>query len=342
MDIPAVRYLKTVDGVDIAYTVSGKGKPFVFLPAFMNHVQDVWRGVYSCAALLRGLAERFQLVNFDSRGMGMSTRGLPEDLSLDDYLEDVDAVVEQVGLDRFPLLGSCQSAFLAAHYALRYPERVSALVLINGAVSWDAWRLSSVYEKLPEEDWELFLYNLVPHDRPPDVAYRMVEVMKQAMVQKDYLVSARVWQTAGLEGLLPRLQVPTLVLHSRDFRLRSVEGPQELTRKLPNARLVMMDGLSLFGQRGQAVEAIDHFLTDLEAGEPRPAVPASNGLAEHLTRREAQVLRLIADGQSNREVADELVLSLRTVERHITNIYAKIGARGRADATAYALRHSLA
>jgi DNA-binding NarL/FixJ family response regulator len=54
------------------------------------------------------------------------------------------------------------------------------------------------------------------------------------------------------------------------------------------------------------------------------------------------VLRLIASGKSNGETAAELVLSVRTVERHITNIYAKINARGRADATAYALSHGLA
>jgi DNA-binding NarL/FixJ family response regulator len=60
-----------------------------------------------------------------------------------------------------------------------------------------------------------------------------------------------------------------------------------------------------------------------------------------LTDREIEVLRLLAGGGSNREIADRLVLSVRTVERHITNIYAKIGARGKADATAYALRNSL-
>jgi len=60
-----------------------------------------------------------------------------------------------------------------------------------------------------------------------------------------------------------------------------------------------------------------------------------------LTEREGEVLKLIAAGRSNREIAGELVVSIRTVERHITNIYAKIGARGKADATAYALRHAL-
>ena len=68
---------------------------------------------------------------------------------------------------------------------------------------------------------------------------------------------------------------------------------------------------------------------------PTPALPGG------LTRREAEVLRLIATGSSNREIANELVLSVRTVERHITNIYRKIDARRRADAVTYALRHQV-
>ena len=61
-----------------------------------------------------------------------------------------------------------------------------------------------------------------------------------------------------------------------------------------------------------------------------------------LTEREVQVLQLIAAGRTNSEIADALVLSVRTVERHITNAYAKIDARGKADATAFVLRHGLA
>ena len=65
------------------------------------------------------------------------------------------------------------------------------------------------------------------------------------------------------------------------------------------------------------------------------------GIEEHDELIPFQTLRLVAGGRTNSEVADELALSIRTVERHIGNIYGKIGARGRADATVYALTQGL-
>ncbi|MBE0610980.1 MAG: AAA family ATPase [Dehalococcoidia bacterium] len=60
-----------------------------------------------------------------------------------------------------------------------------------------------------------------------------------------------------------------------------------------------------------------------------------------LTEREVEVLRLLATGLSSKEIGDALVLSVRTVERHIANVYIKTGTHGRAQATAYALSHGL-
>lgn len=76
------------------------------------------------------------------------------------------------------------------------------------------------------------------------------------------------------------------------------------------------------------------------AATPPLAEPA--GPHRTLTEREAEVLQLIGSGLSNKAIADRLVVSVRTVERHLLNIYAKIGARGRADAIAFALKHSAA
>ena len=73
-----------------------------------------------------------------------------------------------------------------------------------------------------------------------------------------------------------------------------------------------------------------------------PAAAAKPSYPDGLTAREIEVLCLLAGGLTNKEIAQRLVLSLPTVARHIANIYGKIDARGRADATAYALRHGFA
>jgi non-specific serine/threonine protein kinase len=92
--------------------------------------------------------------------------------------------------------------------------------------------------------------------------------------------------------------------------------------------------------QGQAMSFADAVAYALEM-EPEQAT-ATPPVAGKLSPRECDVLRLIAAGQSNKQIAAELFLSVHTIERHITNLYAKIGARGRADATAWALRHDLA
>jgi DNA-binding CsgD family transcriptional regulator len=63
--------------------------------------------------------------------------------------------------------------------------------------------------------------------------------------------------------------------------------------------------------------------------------------SDGLSGRELEVLRLVAGGESNALIARRLGLSTHTVERHVVNLYRKIGARGRADATAYALCNGL-
>jgi pimeloyl-ACP methyl ester carboxylesterase len=161
MESPPVRYVTTPDGYRIAYTACGEGLPFVFMPAWTNHVQAVWNG--SHGNLLRALAARFHLITYDSRGMGLSTRALGKYLTLDSYLVDLDAVLEKQKVDRFILLGSHSSALLAGHYAARHPDRVLALVLMNSGVCWLGDAIPSLWDELPRESWDTFLYSLVPN-----------------------------------------------------------------------------------------------------------------------------------------------------------------------------------
>ncbi len=71
--------------------------------------------------------------------------------------------------------------------------------------------------------------------------------------------------------------------------------------------------------------------------QPSAAPTYPDGLSE----REVGVLRLIADGKSNREVGEELFISLNTVARHVSNIFSKTGSANRTEAASYANRHGL-
>jgi DNA-binding CsgD family transcriptional regulator len=64
-------------------------------------------------------------------------------------------------------------------------------------------------------------------------------------------------------------------------------------------------------------------------------------LALYLTGREREVLRLVAQGQTDRKIAESLVISPRTVNRHLSNIFVKLEVPGRAAAVAYAVRQGL-
>jgi len=66
------------------------------------------------------------------------------------------------------------------------------------------------------------------------------------------------------------------------------------------------------------------------------------GRADGLTQREVEIIRLVAAGMTNRQTAERLALSIRTVDAHLRSIYAKLGIKSRSAATRYAVEHNLA
>jgi ATP/maltotriose-dependent transcriptional regulator MalT len=111
------------------------------------------------------------------------------------------------------------------------------------------------------------------------------------------------------------------------------------------ARLEFAAALRTLGREEDAREAETAANRELaELGVDVPVQPKAHRTRDALTRRELEVLRMLAQGRSNEEIATELVLSVRTVESHVASIYAKIGVSGRtarAGATAYALANGL-
>jgi DNA-binding CsgD family transcriptional regulator len=128
----------------------------------------------------------------------------------------------------------------------------------------------------------------------------------------------------GARPLLAHTKVDRARLHLA----RRARGDVPRARQLLEESAAVFASLEMDYHAGKARELLE----SVPEGAPaRPAYP--NGLSE----RQVQVLRLVALGKTNREIADELVLSERTVQRHVSDVYAKIGSRNRAEATAFAL-----
>jgi len=334
MDAPPVQYVTTSDGYNIAYAVSGEGRPFVLMPQAFSHIQLFWTQDHYVRPWLEGLAARFRFIQYDGRGQGMSTRGLPANFTVADCRQDLVAVVESLRLHEFILMdattGQCH---VAVRYAIENPQQVRGLVLASPTVEGAAWP-RALLGSLAEQDWDAFLRSMAGLVRASDLEIGLAR-LKQATTQGDWLAFVRAAQEVNLEADLPRLNTPTLVLHPRDYVL-GVEESMKVAAAIPTARMVLVDGTDAVGDHVQGLKAIDDFLASLPLRVTTDApVPAG------LSLREVEVLRLVAAGRSNQQIADELVISPRTVHHHVTNILTKTGTANRTEAAAYAHRSGL-
>src|ERR1700730_978913 len=140
-----IRFCTTEDGVQLAYSQIGNGPPLVKTGNWMTHLEfdfesPIWRHLY------RELSRDHQLIRYDARGNGLSDREI-EDVSLETYVGDLEAVVEAAGLERFALFGISQGCAISIAYAVRHPQRVTHLVLLGGFVLGWAKRAQSEAEK---------------------------------------------------------------------------------------------------------------------------------------------------------------------------------------------------
>jgi DNA-binding CsgD family transcriptional regulator/pimeloyl-ACP methyl ester carboxylesterase len=332
MEAPAVQYARTLDGFDIAYAVGGDGPEVVVLPFHHNHVERRWLR----SRWVPGLALHNHVLHYDSRGQGLSTRGLADVPTLDDYRRDLEAVIDSACFQRFVLVAYGGFAHVAMRFAVENPERVRALIVICTCESHSAWP-QAAFVSLAEENWDLFLDLEVRANFSPEAKAAFIAFAKASVTQADYVKMVRCFAGSSVTDVLPRLQLPVLFLHSKNQHWLSPEEGARLAAKIPGARLVLLDG-DLEPDDEQGVRAMQSFISELP-----PVVPGEGGpFPDRLSAREIEVLRLVARGKSNQEIADELVISRNTVQRHVSNLFDKTGVANRAQAVAYARDHRIA
>jgi pimeloyl-ACP methyl ester carboxylesterase/DNA-binding CsgD family transcriptional regulator len=336
MEPPIARYATTEDGYSIAYCERGGGDPLVFLPLGLNHIQLAWEHDGRISGWLERLSESFRLVQYDHRGQGMSRRGLRPGHVMDDYERDLEAVLDRLGLQDVVLLAYFYSGHTAIRYAVRHPDRVRALILVSCSIAISAWPLDSLLT-LAEKNWEAMLYNWVPPTATPKERGEYLAFFKQSRTQQDWLTSARAFSVSTVEDVVAKVKTPTLVMHPREFLWLPPHESAELASRIPNAQFRLIDGVLPLGDASQGVAAISTFLEETPEGAEESAASGPSSLSP----REIEVLCLVAQGKTNREIAAELFISERTVINHLSHIFMKTGAENRAGAAAFAIRHGL-
>lgn len=353
MRVPRVSYARGADGVSLAFTVVGDGPALVFVPwvPFSNFRME-WQNPL-LHRVFEQLAQELTVVHYDGRGTGHSQRDVT-DVSLEAMVSDLEAVIGRAGLAQVSLLGQYNSCPHAIAYAARHPERVNRMVLFGGSArGWNAMsaRQTQALLSLIEQDWDLFA-DTAAHQwmgwSAGEAGRAVADAIRAAVTPQIARATMQAASAADVTELLPRVAARTLVLHPRDMTQIPVGVAQSLATALPRGRLVLLEGAQpvLFTEHpDQIVSLLMSFFRDgVEPAETPSAVAAGRPVppSDGLSPRELEVLQLLAAGESNAQIARRLGLSTHTVERHVANLYRKIRARGRADATAYALRHGLA
>jgi pimeloyl-ACP methyl ester carboxylesterase/DNA-binding CsgD family transcriptional regulator len=339
-----VRFCTAGDGVGLAYAVHGSGPPIVRAATWLTHLDFDWESPV-WRHWLAELSDGHTLVRYDERGCGLSDHELGE-LSVETWVSDLETVVDATGFDRFTLLGVSQGAALALVYAARHPERVSQLVLYGGYARGRNWRggearaHAEAMASAIRAGWtdanpafrRVFSMLFLPQGTPEQMAWYDEQQRRSTSGE----IAVRLYEARNEIDVLdvaPRVTAPTLIAHARGDRVVPVEEGRLLAARIPDARFVLLESANHILLSDEP--AWNVFVAEVRAflgSQPAPPEPVD------LSPRELEVLELVAAGLTNEAIASQLYLSVRTVERHLSNVYVKLRVSGKAGRAAAAAR----
>jgi pimeloyl-ACP methyl ester carboxylesterase/DNA-binding CsgD family transcriptional regulator len=336
-----IRFCTSADGVRVAYATTGRGPPLVKVSNWLSHLEHDWDSPV-WRHWLTALSKNHTLVRYDERGCGLSDWDTGS-LTFEAWVSDLEAVVDALGLERFPVLGISQGASIAIAYAVRHPERVSHLVIHGGyARGWLRREITPHQRKealmmveLAELGWgkenpafrQFFTTQFIPGGTAEQHRW-FNELERVSTSPANAAQFVRVFNEIDVTALAPQIACPALVLHADgDARVPFDEG-RLLAGLIADARFVPLASRNHILLEHEPAwlrwcEEVDGFL-----GHAR----AKQAAFSTLTAREAELLELIAQGLDNAQIAARLDRSEKTVRNHITSIFSKLEVETRAQA----------
>ena len=246
-----IRFCTAADGARIAYATMGSGPLLVKAANWLTHLDHdhetfVWRH------WLAGLTDHRTLLRYDERGCGMSDWDV-ESFEFDDWVDDLELVVDAAGLDRFPLLGVSQGAAVAVAFAARHPERVTHLILCGSYGRGRALRATTEEERreaaldleVARVGWgrddpsfrQVFTSQFLP-DGTREQWEEFNELQRRTTSAHNAVRFLETFAEIDVTDLAPKVTCPTLVLHSRDERRVPLSSARDLASLIPDCRFV--------------------------------------------------------------------------------------------------------
>jgi pimeloyl-ACP methyl ester carboxylesterase/DNA-binding CsgD family transcriptional regulator len=321
------------DGGTVAYALTGTGPLLLVVPGWLSHLELDW-SIPAERAFHEALSSGRTLVRFDRPGCGLSGpyRG-PRNMALE--LATIRAVTEELGATRFDLLGWSLGAAVAAQWAAERPETVSRLVLYGGwargaAIGDDDSRRHVL--GLLASHWGLgsdLLTDLFAPDADAGTRRALAQYQRAASSAETAVALLGLAYDLDVSPALGRISAPTLVLHRREDRAAPRAQSSVLAAGIPGAELVELEGRSHLPAMGDAEAVVDRVRQFL--GLPR----LRRSVATNLTPRQTEVAALVAQGLTNRDLAERLGISERSAESHLERIRLRLGFRSRSQVAAW-------
>ena len=274
-----IEFCVAPDGTRIAYSVVGSGPPLVKAANWMTHLDydhesPVWRHWTEDIAVKRAL------LRYDERGCGMSDWDVDR-FDFEAWVEDLEAVVDSAGLDRFPLLGVSQGAAVAVAFAVRHPERVSRMVLYGSYARGRRKRANegshdeaALDIELARVGWgrddpsfrQVFTSQFLP-DGSRDDWDQFNELQRRTISPENAVRFLETFADIDVASVAPMVTCPTLVVHARDDHRVAASAARELAALIPGSRFVLLPGRNHLLRRDepawpQFLAELDRFLVD--------------------------------------------------------------------------------
>jgi pimeloyl-ACP methyl ester carboxylesterase/DNA-binding CsgD family transcriptional regulator len=347
-----IRYLRTEDGVQLAWAEMGAGPTLIKAANWLSHLEyelesPVW------GHWIRFFGEHFRFLRWDDRGCGLTDREVDE-LSFDRWLSDLEDVVAASGVDEpFALLGISSGAAVCVAYAARHPERVSQMILYGGYARGWARRMDSETERayqamleLMRVGWgkpnpvfrQVFTSRFIPGGSEAQIGW-FNELCRRTSSGEmaARLLEAR--SSIDVSNLLGAITAPTLVVHARDDDVCPVSEARHIAARIPGAQFVELDSRNHILLEDEPAWARFQEVVLEFMGLAAPVDDREDPAFARLTAREREVLALISRGLANADIGERLAISEKTVRNHISNLFDKLGVWTRAQAIVFARDH---